>query len=79
MYSTIAGSGVPNVGAPVCIDIELANDPKITGAPGRTSCVNAMPANDSASVWAATPADVAGDIAPARMNGVMIVAWFAAA
>src|SRR4029453_14217948 len=79
VYSTIAGSGVPNVGAPVCIDIELANDPKITGAPGRTSCVNAIPANDSASVWAATPADVAGALAPGGMNGVMIVAWLAAA
>src|SRR5215207_4436615 len=75
VYSTIAGSGVPNVGAPVCIDIELANEPNTTGAPGRTSCVNAMPAKDSASVWAATPADVAGAIAPARMNGVMMVAW----
>ena len=28
---------VPNVGALVCIDIELANDPRTTGAPGRTS------------------------------------------
>jgi hypothetical protein len=37
VYSTIAGSGVPNVGAPVSIDIELANDPKITGDPGRTN------------------------------------------
>ena len=34
VYSTSAGSGVPNVGAPVCIDIELANEPKTTGAPG---------------------------------------------
>ena len=34
-----------------------------------------MPASASASVWAATPADVTGAIAPARMNGVMIVAW----
>ena len=37
VYNTMAGSGVPNVGAPVSIDMELANDPKITGAPGRTS------------------------------------------
>ena len=34
---------------------------------------------DSASVWAAAPATVAGLIAPARMNGVMITAWFARA
>ena len=79
MYRTSAGSGVPNVGAPVCIDIELAKEPNTTGAPGRTSCTNAMPTSASASVCATTPADVAGAIAPARMNGVMIVAWFAAA
>ena len=38
-----------------------------------------MPASASASVCAAAPATVAGDIAPARMNGVMITAWFASA
>jgi len=32
MYSTSAGSGVPNVGAPDCIDIDDANDPNTTGA-----------------------------------------------
>ena len=32
-----AGSGVPNVGAPVCIDIDEAKEPRMTGAPGRTS------------------------------------------
>ena len=66
---------MPNVGAPVCIDIDEANDPKITGAPGRISWVNVMPASDSASVCAATPAEVTGAIAPARMNGVMMQAW----
>jgi len=60
-------------------EAELAKDPNTTGAPGRTSWMNAIPARASASVWAATPADVAGAIAPARMNGVMIVAWLAAA
>ena len=55
-YRTSAGSGVPNVGAPDCIDIELANDPKTTGAPGRTSWTNVIPASASASVWAQTPA-----------------------
>ena len=66
---------MPNVGVPVCIDIEDANDPNTTGAPGFTSCTNAMPANASARVWAATPATVVGAIAPARMNGVMRQAW----
>src|SRR2546426_5693097 len=78
-YRTRAGSGVPNVGAPDCIDRELANEPRTTGAPGRTSWTNAMPPSASARVWAATPAAVTGAIAPARMNGVMIVAWFASA
>ena len=40
---TRAGSGVPNVGAPDCIDMELANEPMITGAPGLTIWVKAMP------------------------------------
>ena len=74
-YRTRAGSGVPNVGAPDCIEIELANEPSTTGAPGRTSWVNAMPPSASARVWAHTPAAVTGAIAPARMNGVMMVAW----
>ena len=78
-YSTSAGSGVPNVGAPDCIEIDEAKLPKITGAPGFTSCANDMPASASASVCAAVPATVTGDIAPARMNGVTIVAWFARA
>ena len=51
-YSTSAGSGVPNVGAPDCIEIEEAKLPKITGAPGFTSCVSAMPASASARVCA---------------------------
>ena len=38
-----------------------------------------MPASASASVCAAVPATVTGDIAPDRMNGVMMVAWFARA
>ena len=74
VYRTRAGSGVPNVGAPVCIDIELANDPNTTGAPGLTSCTKVMPARASARVWVATPATVTGAIAPARMNGLSIVA-----
>ena len=78
-YSTSAGSGVPNVGAPDCIDIELANEPRTTGAPGRTSWTKVIPASASARVWAQTPAAVTGAIAPARMNGVRSVAWLASA
>ena len=44
---------MPKVGAPDCIEIDEAKLPKITGAPGLTSCANAMPASDSASVAAA--------------------------
>ena len=51
----------------------------ITGAPGRTSWVSAMPPSASARVWAHTAAAVTGDIAPARTNGVTSTAWFAAA
>ena len=78
-YSTSAGSGVPNVGAPDCIETDDAKLPNTTGAPGLTSCANAMPASASASVCAAVPATVTGDIAPDRMNGVTIVAWLARA
>src|SRR5258706_7063856 len=74
-YRTSAGSGVPKVGAPDCIEIELAKLPRTTGAPGRTSCTNVMPARASARVWAHVPATVTGDMAPARMNGVIRVAW----
>ena len=50
-------SGVPKVGAPLCIDIELRKLPKITGDPGRQSWPRAMPAMASASVCAIVPAD----------------------
>ena len=72
-------SGVPKVGAPVAIDIDEAKVPKITGAPGRTSWTYAIPERASASDWAARPATVTGDMAPARMNGDMMHAWFARA
>src|SRR5690349_24982437 len=78
-YSTRAGSGVPNVGAPDCIEIELAKLPRTTGAPGRTSWTNAIPPIAPASVWAQTPAAVTAALAPARMHGVMSVAWLASA
>ena len=70
---------MPNVGAPDCIDIDDANEPSTTGAPGRTSWTYAIPARDSARVWAHVPATVAGLIAPARMKGVIITAWFTSA
>jgi len=70
---------VPNVGAPDCIEIDDANEPSTTGAPGRTSWTYAMPASDSARVCAHVAATVDGLIAPARMNGVIITAWFASA
>ena len=79
VYRTSAGSGVPNVGAPDCIEIELAKLPRTTGAPGRTSCTKAIPPIASARVWAQTPAAVTGAIAPARMNGVISVPWLASA
>ena len=63
------------MGAPDCMEIELAKLPKTTGAPGRTSCAKAMPAIASARVWVSVPSAVTGDMAPARMNGVTIVAW----
>ena len=56
-----------------------AKEPSTTGAPGRTSWQNAIPASDSASVWVAAPTTVAGLIAPARMKGVISTAWFASA
>ena len=61
------------------MEIDDAKLPRITGAPGRTSWTKAIPASASASVCAAVPATVTGDIAPARMNGVMRVAWLACA
>ena len=75
MYRTSEGSGVPNVGAPDCIEMALAKVPKTTGAPGRTSWAKAMPANASARIWAQVPATVTGDMAPARMKGEITVAW----
>ena len=72
--STRVGSGVPKVGAPDCIDMELAKLPNTTGAPGRQSWVKASPARPSARVWVSVPATVVGAIAPARMKGVTMVA-----
>ena len=75
----MAGSGVPKVGAPDCIDMDEAKLPKITGAPGLINWTSAMPANASASVTVQTPKVVTGAMAPARMKGVQMVAWLARA
>ena len=66
---TSSGSGVPKVGAPDCIDIELAKVPNTTGAPGRTSCAKAMPAIASARIWVSVAATITGLMAPDRMKG----------
>ena len=55
--------------------MELPKVPNTTGAPGRTSCVKAMPESASAKSCAQVPATVTGDMAPARMNGEMMQAW----
>src|ERR1700719_2545670 len=78
-YKTNAGSGVPKVGAPDCMEMEDAKLPSTTGTPGLTNCTKARPASASARVCATVPATVTGDMAPARMKGVMMVAWFARA
>jgi hypothetical protein len=75
----IAGSGVPKVGLPERIDIDDRKLPKITGAPLRSSWVNAQPAMVSASDWAMAPALVTGPIAPPRMKGTITAAWLARA
>src|SRR4029079_3847677 len=78
-YRSSAGSGVPNVGAPDCIERLDAKEPKTIGDPGRTSWQNAIPAIASASVCAHAAAVVTGAIAPASMNGVTSTPWLACA
>ena len=65
---------MPKVGAPDCMEIELAKLPRMTGAPGRTSWLKARPASPSARVWVIVPTGETGDMAPARMKGVTIAA-----
>ena len=67
------------MGAPDCMEMLDAKLPSTTGAPGLTSCTKAIPAKASAKVCAQVPATVTGDMAPARMKGVMMVAWLARA
>ena len=49
--------------------MELENVPKTTGAPGRTSCENAIPDKASAYSCAEVAAIVTGDIAPEIQKG----------
>ena len=55
--------------------MELEKVPKITGAPGRTSCAKAIPDSASAKSCAQVAAMVTGDIAPAMQKGETTVAW----
>ena len=71
----MADSGVPNDGEPDCMSVFDRNEPKITGAPGRISCVSAMPARPSAICCTSVAGIDTGDIAPMSRNGVTITAW----
>ena len=51
------------------------NEPRITGHPGFTSWVRAMPVKASASCWASVAGMETGDIAPISRNGVTITGW----
>ena len=73
----MADSGVPNDGEPDCMSVFDRNEPKITGAPGRISCVSAIPARPSAICCTSVAGIDTGDIAPMSRNGVTITAWFA--
>ena len=53
------------------------NEPRITGQPGLTSCVSAMPVSTSASCCASVAGIETGDIAPMSRNGVTITGWLA--
>ena len=74
--STIfAASGVPKVGAPLCIEMVLAKLPIRQGAPGLISWTRQSVAKASASTWAKVPATVQGLMAPARVQGVQATGW----
>ena len=61
------------------MDMDEAKVPKTTGAPGRQSWVSAMPTEASARICVSVPTAVTVDMAPARMNGEITVAWLARA
>ena len=52
--------------------------PYATGDPGRTTWVYAIPAKASAFCKTTAPAIVTGAIAPAKVNGVIMMSWFRA-
>ena len=53
------------------------NEPRMTGQPGLTSCVSAIPVSTSASCCASVAGIETGDIAPMSRNGVTITGWLA--
>ena len=68
-------SGVPKAGAPERMSTLEVKPPYITGTPGRTIWARTIPAIASACCWASAPASVTGDMAPARVKGVMTLTW----
>ena len=75
----IADSGVPNCGDPDCMSMFERKLPKTTGAPGRMSCVSAMPVSVSAICCARVAGMETGDIAPMSRKGVRITGCIALA
>src|SRR5580704_13131932 len=72
-------SGVPNAGEPDFMSTLEVKLPYTIGAPGLTICARVRPASASACARVKAPATVTGAIAPARVNGVMMSTWPAAA
>ena len=70
---------MPKVGAPDCMDMELAKTPNMHGRARTDELGGAAPASTSASTCASVPAAVTGLMAPDRMKGVTMVAWLARA
>ena len=70
---------MPKVGEPERSDMLERKLPKISGAPGRSSCVIAQPTMVSASDCAMAPAVVTGPMAPPRIKGTITAAWLARA
>ena len=74
-YRILLASGVPKVGAPEFISIDVTNAPNITGAPGFNNWEYATPDKTSAKTWTKVPATDTGDIAPPTIKGEIIQAW----
>src|SRR5690606_13810868 len=71
----LPASGVPKVGAPLCIEMVLAKEPIRHGAPGLISWTSDRQASASARTCASVPATVHGLIAPASVHGVQATGW----